>query len=84
MADICCDWVSIHSNWLMPLPDQLLSILTIVPAWVYMYSYPLPSPPSFHPHFTKPDGSIWDSQNTRWQVHSNFCGMCKQLSYKLG
>lgn len=55
MADVCFDWVSVHSNWLMPLSDQLLNILTLMPVWVYMYSSPLPSLPSFHPHFAKTD-----------------------------
>lgn len=80
MADICCDWVSIHSDWLMPLSDQLLNTLTIVPAWEYMYS----PPTSFHPRFTKPDASLWGSQNRRWQEHSNLCEMYEQLSYKAG
>lgn len=55
MAGTCCDWVSICSDWLMPPLAQSLNVLTIMPVWVYMYSSPLPSLPSFHPHFPKSD-----------------------------
>lgn len=84
MDGFSCDWLNIHLDWLLPLLDQFLNILTITSVWagiVFLSSPPTTLIPSL---LFLSLISIWGSQNTRWQEHSYFCRMCETFIAKLG